>query len=154
MSLGNSIIDSGSSVLIDSFNIRLMQGFPVTTMIIAAVVIAAIVGIIVYWRMVHIPKQQAKKLEVAKKFIENGKRKGGVEGYQVEENTALWYMGTIFASHTKKRGAKRPLRPVIEQLVEREFPEHFSDQGEKTLIGMCQELADHNYFEFLSILSD
>ncbi|TFH09108.1 MAG: hypothetical protein E4H14_05110 [Candidatus Thorarchaeota archaeon] len=128
-------------------------GFSLTTIIAGALAIGVLVAIVVFWKKIHIPKQESKKLRVTQKFIENGKVKGGVEGYIVQENTALWYMGTIFASHTKKGGEKKPLQPIIEQLVEKEFPQSFDEKGEKTLMGMCQELADHNYFEFLSNLS-
>lgn len=129
-------------------------GFPLTLIIGGALAIGVLVAIVAYWKMVHIPKQQLKKLQVTKKFIKNGQIKGGVENYTVKENTALWYMGTIFASHTKKGGAKKPLQPILDQLVEREFPQSFDERGERTLMGMCQELADHNYLEFLSTLSN
>jgi len=145
---------SGSYAEFDSASLLQLGGIPLSALVVPVIFIVALVSILAYWKKVHIPKQAAKKLAVIKKFIENGKMKGRVENYTVEENTSLWYMGTIFASHTKKGGAKKPLQPIIEQLVEKEFLHYFYENGEKTLIGMCQELADHNYNEFLSILSN
>ena len=91
----------------DSFDILMMQtGIPLVTIVAAAGIIGILVAIMAYWKLIHIPRQTAKKIEVTKKFIENGKLQGGVDNYTVSENTPLWYMGTIFASHTKKKGAK------------------------------------------------
>lgn len=129
-------------------------GLPLTIIIGGALAAGVLGVIVVYWKKIHIPRQEFKKLQIVKKFIENSKIKGGVENYTVVENSSLWYIGTIFASHSKKGGAKKPLPPIIEQLVEKEFLQYFDEPGEKTLIGMCQELASHNYFEFLSVLSE
>jgi len=113
-----------------------------------------IIGSIVYWKKIHKPRQEAKRLAVIKKFIHNGKVKGDAEDYEVEEDTPLWYIASIFASHTKKGGKKRDLAPVMTQLVEKEFPESFEKGAEKTLMGMCLELAEHGYHDILSMLSD
>ncbi|NHI89319.1 MAG: hypothetical protein EAX87_07335 [Candidatus Thorarchaeota archaeon] len=151
------LADSDFDGLSDSQEIAMglnpmINNFVANAGIIIAVV-AIIVVVIVYWRKVRIPQQKAKKRQMVELFIENSRERGEVDDYYIEENSPLWYVGTIFASYKKKGGKQRDPAPVLEHLVTNEFPGSFEQGAEKTLMGMCLELAAHQEFSFLSWLS-
>ncbi|MFW9788420.1 MAG: hypothetical protein ACFFE1_12130 [Candidatus Thorarchaeota archaeon] len=121
---------------------------------ISLAAIAVVIIILIYRQKIYLPGQIKRKREVVKRFIAKSKEKGDVEDYEVEENSPLWYIATIFASYKKKGGKRRDPAPILLHLVENEFPESFEKGAEKTLMGMCLELAEHKEFPFLSWLSD
>lgn len=104
-------------------------------------------------RKVRNPKQKGKKLQVIERFINNSKERGEAEDYDVEVDSPLWHVATVFASYKKKRGRKKDPAPILMHLVKNEFPERFENGAEKTLMGMCLELVEEKEYLFLSWLS-